>query len=247
MANENNQATYADKYVAFLDILGFGEIVKGSERSPDHVGGLLQALKETRENAETWLVGPASEWIKWHTFSDSIVVSAEATPNGLEELLSTVSFLSFSLLMRGLLVRGGVSRGLLHHDANVMFGPGFLHAYDLERRIAKYPRIIVDKRVCSDYNSYALRDRQDCTPIEFDDDGPAYIDLLDLSANDDFAASRLAEIIQNQINDARHEPDHYVKLRWLAQKWNAKVDTVFGGKREYHVKYRGWDTVTWKR
>ena len=57
------------------------------------------------------------------------------------------------------LCRGGISAGLLYHDDNnenqILFGPAFNRAYQLESELASIPRIILDSKVKNliyDYN-----------------------------------------------------------------------------------------------
>jgi hypothetical protein len=44
-----------------------------------------------------------------------------------------------------ILLRGGIVVGKLLHENNIMFGPAFNQAYDLESKSALYPRIVIDE------------------------------------------------------------------------------------------------------
>jgi hypothetical protein len=133
---------YLERYVAFADILGFTEIVKESARdnSPKRQEALVGALIE----AGTYYPGLNSpDDIQFQTFSDAIVMSSASTLTGLMHILFSMADLSIRLLRLGLLLRGAVAKGGLHHNDSIMFGPAFLEAYGIESRIAKYPRIVL--------------------------------------------------------------------------------------------------------
>jgi hypothetical protein len=45
------------------------------------------------------------------------------------------------------LLRGGVAEGDIIHDEEGVFGPALIRAYELESRIAMFPRVVVDEPV----------------------------------------------------------------------------------------------------
>jgi hypothetical protein len=48
---------------------------------------------------------------------------------------------------RGILVRGGLTIGDAFFSGSTMFGPAMIRAYELESRVAIYPRVVVDPAV----------------------------------------------------------------------------------------------------
>ena len=125
---------YSERYVAFGDILGFSEIVRKTERdlTPTRYDALVKTLTEIGLREHSWdeMVG---DDFKFQAFSDFIVMSSNATEIGLSYLLDSLNKLSLRLLINGLMVRGAVARGKLHHEGSVMFGPAFLEAYRSKR------------------------------------------------------------------------------------------------------------------
>jgi hypothetical protein len=81
------------------------------------------------------------------TFSDNIVISAEATETTITSILRGVAVIQLLALSGGHLVRGGVAVGELIHDDEVVFGPALNRAYYLESEVADCPRIVVDRAV----------------------------------------------------------------------------------------------------
>jgi hypothetical protein len=59
------------------------------------------------------------------SFSDSIVFSMETSKN-VGFLTTSISDLAIRLLQGGLLIRGAIAKGNLHHKDDVIFGPAFL-------------------------------------------------------------------------------------------------------------------------
>src|SRR3546814_12713824 len=76
-------------------------------------------------------------------FSDSLIISAANTADGLWHVLFSLSDLAINLLEIGVLVRGGVTIGGIHHDDDIVFGLGVNEAYRLESKIATSPRIVL--------------------------------------------------------------------------------------------------------
>jgi len=54
-------------------------------------------------------------------------------------------------LAMGILSRGGVGHGLLHHENGIVFGHALIQAYELESKQAIYPRILVPQDIAAAY------------------------------------------------------------------------------------------------
>jgi hypothetical protein len=239
---------YAQRYVAFLDILGFSEIVRETDRDalPNRFDARAKTLEEinSREHELDDVVGCD---FQFQSFSDSIVMSANGTAPGLLYLLSAVRQLALNLLGNGLLMRGAVAKGKLHHVGSVMFGPAFLKAYRIEQQIAKYPRIILSAEVYEDIKAMA-QGLLDPSYI-LDDDGPPYLDVLrrlkelnsvtasieDLNSREIIAAQSYQRILQQLLDHSIHEPRHFEKVRWFAIYWNGTFGFIPGAPIQHVV------------
>jgi hypothetical protein len=113
---------------------------------------------------------------QFQSFSDSVVMSTASTISGLIYLLYSASDLSLRLLSNGLLMRGAVAKGKLHHDKLVMFGPAFLTAYNIGTNIAKYPRVVLSPEFYEDYRR--LRPGLKIPDVLLADDGPPYLNVF---------------------------------------------------------------------
>ena len=166
---------YRKKFIAFIDILGFGSLVEQSAEVPDITKSIHDALvsmnpsllKETmygslneekipkEELAEAkevaaFLAAKLSQLspVTISYFSDSLVLSAEADDIvGSQTILELLAKLSIKLWdEHSLLIRGGITLGdLVHDDNGPLFGPAMNQAYFLESKEAVSPRIIFDK------------------------------------------------------------------------------------------------------
>jgi hypothetical protein len=226
---------YTQRYVAFIDILGFSQIVsqtgqRGAIFDADSLVEILTDMGARFEEQDTAF----GDDFKFQTFSDSIVMSEAASGEGFEHLTRSIRSLTIEMLSSGLLIRGGISKGQLHHDEKVMFGPAFLEAYRIESTIANYPRVVLSRDVYADFNRMQARLRPLSPRVRLADDGPAFVNMFEL-----FKESRMPSIntsrkrrarrchtaLQRLLNESIHEPKHFEKLQWLANYWNSVAES----------------------
>jgi hypothetical protein len=226
---------YSERYVAFVDILGFSDIVRNSQLSPHQAAELVRVLERIRARASGLAIKQTDDLLgddfKAQSFSDTIVLSEAASEVGLKYILFSVENLVLDLLAQGILTRGGIAKGLMHHTDAVAFGPAFLAAYHLESIIATYPRIIVDRSVHHDYLARTKANWDFLSSrLVHADDGPVHLDIFrrfrDIPSHL-HAPSRLIvngrscrACIQTLLKDSIYNPHHFQKLRWLTIYWN---------------------------
>ena len=179
------------RYCAFLDILGFKEILKAIEERPNsqEAERLISALtfmsSEVDESAystdlpvyeltvdgmiERELGDPRMTYV-----SDCIIISTEHTEDGLKALCRKVSKIWIDLAWDGFFCRGAISEGLLFHHRDIVFGSAYLSAYELEK-MADYPRVIFDEQVVESSGGFPATFPL-CPPTsERGDDGKVYL------------------------------------------------------------------------
>lgn len=154
MDNSQETYSYGERFVAFLDIIGFRDII--SQSTPPcpqiSVEQILYALDLPKPAEEGKLiignVGDISKsGHKISQFSDSVIISTEPSNAGLLHLINHVEKIAFNFLKLGFLCRGGIAKGLLYHENKIAFGQAMLDAYDLEHDEAIYPRVIFHEKV----------------------------------------------------------------------------------------------------
>ena len=127
-------------YVAFIDVLGFAEMVRSDFGSPGEYPFL-----ERMKSALSAVVEQAGVQARAIQFSDSIVISEPFSPDPevLSGFLQLCAQLQRTLFERGVLIRGGVAHGRHHHDGSFLFSQALIEAYQIENTRARYPRIVV--------------------------------------------------------------------------------------------------------
>lgn len=133
-------------FIAFIDIMGFSELVNTGpdENVYEFLLNIEQATKEF--NA------------KFHydvrIFSDSIIISVPVDERviAFPLFITFISFVQTYVIVRlqTLPLRGGIVIGNFYtNDDNITFGKGLVEAYESEKKLAVYPRIIVKEDDCS--------------------------------------------------------------------------------------------------
>lgn len=141
---------YEERYVAFIDILGFKNIVNNTYTIPAEFNRLEQALKHIESLKNDNYRDPyGKNWLgmEFTMFSDSIVISYPASGYGNAfHILMEIAFICLDMLDMGYIFRGGITVGALIHKGDICYGPAMNSAVELEKR-AKYPRIIIERAV----------------------------------------------------------------------------------------------------
>lgn len=118
-----NVPEYSERIVAFLDILGFGALVRQLDSDPSLHSGLHRALSKIRVFKHSSLQqATAQSDLELSVFSDSIVISG--TADNLHGVIFSAIHLQANLLEMGILVRGGISSGRTVHADDILYGEG---------------------------------------------------------------------------------------------------------------------------
>lgn len=146
--------TFTDKFVAFVDILGFRQLVTDAEQGkglplPDLLK-LLEHLGTGKERARFDKYGPTccpcapriekNLDFRVTQISDCAIVSAEVSPAAAINVVSHCWGAVIELMNKGIMCRGYIKRGnVFHTDAQVM-GSGYQNAYEAESRVSAFKR-----------------------------------------------------------------------------------------------------------
>lgn len=130
------------RYVIFLDILGFKNMVN------DNIDKVILALRMIKqfflEMYEWEKEEDLEDAVKVTLFSDSIIISIKKDVLA-QMLVWHIAWLQLHLFTKGILIRGGIDVGYIYQDENMVFGDGLVSAYNLESEYAIFPRVIIGK------------------------------------------------------------------------------------------------------
>lgn len=233
---------YEDRILAFVDILGFKDMVHISSFDPRE----QQRIKAAMDIIHSYKVlndagedgGLRKLGVQVTTFSDSAILSYPVNfDGGLFHVLLDLIHLQIDLSNIGVFIRGGVSIGPAHHDEVNAYGPAMIEAYGLESDKAVYPRIILTDQTLSIGISVSQNHRNPVdmsllnSVIRQDEDGFYYLDYLrqfqELD-NPDYDYYRLLTRIRERLvynlnlyyTNARIFP----KYKWMLMYWNDVLD-----------------------
>lgn len=149
---------FCEKFIAFVDILGFESKVEAVEKREGlRLSDLLEYCSKLSQESHTRsiaeygpIICPKSRYksrdldYQVTQVSDCAVISAEISPAGVINLLQHVSACVLGLMTKGIMVRGYISRGNVFHKDNQFIGTGYQDALRKEKRVQAF-RFPADK------------------------------------------------------------------------------------------------------
>jgi hypothetical protein len=166
-----SQSNFADKFIGFVDVLGFTQLVEKAEAGEgmplNRLLELLKALGSPADQERFATRGPAicpqsartrhDIDFRLTQVSDCVIVSTEISPAGAINLVNHCWNAVISLLQHGLMCRGYITRGRIFHTETQVIGTGYQRAYRAEQNVKAFQReadergtpfVEVDKTVC---------------------------------------------------------------------------------------------------
>jgi len=231
---------YQKRYTAYLDILGFKDLVDKSESNPDilkkiiKASALVNAFKDSvfLDQRDINLKAMQVSSFQMTAFSDSILISTLENAVGISMIMTLVPFMCLALLDEGIFVRGGISKGNLLHDDRMAIGKGLINAYEIESKHAIYPRVIIDPIVISDLKLIESRENQKSILRKQDFDGLWYVDFFEekliqftlpfFKTDEKTQIKKICLNISAALNDT-NDLGIRSKAMWLAKYFNESV------------------------
>jgi hypothetical protein len=163
---------FTDKFIGFVDILGWKEKVKAAETGTGmSLVELLELLKELgtpedKGKVEKYepMTCPKSAYVQRDLdfqltqISDCVIVSSEISPAGVINLVSHCWRAVIKLLTKGVMCRGYITLGPIYHtNGPEVIGSGYQEALDKEHKVSAFKReadergtpfVEVDPSVC---------------------------------------------------------------------------------------------------
>jgi len=156
---------YETKLVAFLDVLGFKDLVCSSRKADqskvalyfDLIDKKINDLKNRRGKQAITSLVVSDSVILTIPFSGAMGNQLAAPFSGdrgnqltnLRELCIAIREIQFELAKSDIWLRGAVTYGdvYISSDENQIVGSGFIEAYLLEEKVAINPRVIIDNKL----------------------------------------------------------------------------------------------------
>jgi hypothetical protein len=242
-------ASYSERYCAFIDILGFSGLIDDLDHEKISVAEIHRVLSAVHARPTT--ARPQEADLRSQSISDAVALSAAPNAAGFDAICAAAEELSRRLLRSGYFARGGITKGRLYHDHSMVFGPALVEAYRLENEVAKFPRILIPRSVARDGLAYAQqgthwKDYFDGRFVQAAD-GPFYLHILrnhsrlvqklvtpgaNRSPQDDAMVPLLKAMrtaIQKRFDEASDNPEHFQKIAWFVSYWNNSIEVGIEG------------------
>lgn len=237
---------YNNSVVAYLDILGFRDLVKRSR-----AGEISRLIRIVSREIKPFSSFAKRAEIKFQTFSDLTVIAVPVRLSSTFALLDSalsfvvqhLGFAQSQLIDEGIVIRGSITVGDIVRSHGQLYGPALIRAYDLERREAIYPRIIVDELALS----LARREKKTVNNVwrylRKEKEGFAYVDYLRIRIAEldevpqwlDFLG-RHKTFIEQCLGRFLLNEKLTQKYLWLSSYHNAVVDEIAAGEDDLDLK-----------
>lgn len=205
--NSDGQHELRKSIIAFIDVLGFKELVRKAKKE----GKSQEVFLNFHQALSTWFnridelhntifdmpfIGNKNDPYKIRIFTDCILIGCPINKSGrsynfiercdeLLDMLSTIYLLQADMVNLGYFVRGAIAVDELYMDEVIIYGNGAIEAYEAETKQAKYPRIILTesaKSVLAEINKGFEDQRRDNYINKYfykDSDGQFFLNYLE--------------------------------------------------------------------
>jgi len=242
---------YNERVLAYIDLIGFSaainETIKENEEDEDKIKNIFNILDDINELYKPSLTLISSKTVSH--FSDCAAISyLKEERESIFHILSDILFLSYGILQKGLLFRGAITCGKLFHTKEKLFGPAMLCAVKMEKNLAIYPRIILDKEtlaIAEEHPSeYSPKNQVKVINklIVKDFDGLYYLnyfDAINYIVGQEYGILSYFRPLRKIIIDLQKEAENDIgvkaKYLWLKNKYNTVL-------KKYKTKYKNEKT-----
>lgn len=242
--------------VAFLDILGIKDFLTTAIKQRREHRSLLD-LQRALDSSIKWLRPPRPDFFGERdlyaikTFTDNIIIGFPIwdfdSEGPLGSILFKVALFQLEMVRAGFFVRGAITIGNLH-IGEIVYGKGLLEAYQIEKELARDPRIVLGKSAYADFAkhiTYYGTPKQSPQYNEWllDPDGQAFLNYLeiffDAAEYDIPEMSKVLEKhksqVETKLEECKPHPVLWSKYAWVGQYHNffckSYKKDLFGGQK----------------
>lgn len=241
MSSIHNKDIFEPRAVAFLDVLGFKELINVVEKDPSKRTSFFSLFtildSHARFNNQSLDSSvPDDVKPKYIFISDSIIFSVPLeckkpggrTPyDGLWIVIAKCIEIAHKLLEMGVLVRGGISLGPVWHTEHNIFGTGYISACQTELK-ANSPRILLSPSAQAHWAKKQQSFHMDlCTEkngeVHVNGLHPTYISATHVHGRVEGAFHTYRTWIVTRLNDLPVGSSPWMKWWWMAGAYNDAV------------------------
>lgn len=210
--------------IAYVDFLGMKDKMK-QENSYASFRILQAILLGVRKKAAFIEKINAIDDFIIKIFSDNIIIALKIKEDMLStqiiSILNLVSLLQFEAFFQfGFPLRGGVTIGELFIDDSVVWGTGLIEAYQIEDKLANYPRVIVSQKVIDTYEDQKEKDINLFAFIRQDQDGYWFIHYLIAAPNIELIPTLSANLAEEASLCEDKDDRAKQKINWIISYFN---------------------------
>lgn len=153
--HDGQAPTLVPSVFSFMDILGYTDLIKTSERDGTSEQ-TLQRIHSALSRGRNWLEDKdgseefrnifSKDLFSLKAFTDNIVISWPVHNDAESEMGSAffkLGAFQFQMVLEGFFIRGAISVGEAYVDEIAVFGEALIEAYEGEAKFARDPRIIL--------------------------------------------------------------------------------------------------------
>jgi len=237
-----------NRILAFIDILGFRAEVIQTGRYSKRVQEILKILQSIQTHGQQ--MNESTPECEVTVFSDSIVISEPENDDAYFRVVQRTSHLVTELLFLGIACRGGIVKGWLHHSDSIVFGEALVKAYELESKMAVYPRILLEFPVAQQLIPFST----EIPWIRQDIDGMWYVNVFNNLAKHAGGSSKPIEesfMKMNRVftisqNKTKHETKPGRNWHWLRIKFDESVE-YYGSQVFRNMEREFESNQSWRR
>lgn len=232
MVMNENKYKCSNYVVSFIDVLGAHKKILNFEEESLNVvhGSYEEAIKHMEMIYDKkWLERNRP---KTRVFSDNIIIFAPVINDDINiafiDVLILTSMIQTEFLSKGYLVRGGIACGTFFADDIMVWGKALISAYDIENKIAVFPRIVLDSSL-----EKKLEIQKYDKLLKKDTDGNWFVDYLSskhgLDNNILFGIiNNSCQMIDVMIREESNNVKVLQKLNWHKNYLRDKMDELIG-------------------
>lgn len=231
---DSSNPTLVNSVVCFIDILGFQSL--GLEAIKKGQGNIfLKDIHNSLIKAKKAITPNEFITAKVKVFTDNVVIGWPISDDGEGEIGNTFINLSeyqLSLALDGYFIRGGISLGDHFMDEETVFGPELIKTYELESKVAVYPRIILSPECKESVKEYAHY-------YSTNEESPFYTEVLE-DIDGEWFLNYLYILIDN--HEEYIAEDDYTPLYPYLNKHKQKIEAAM---KKYEGNYKLLKKYAW--